>query len=552
MSLDRKYDLIAKAIDANKRKFIERLREAVAIQSVSAEPEHRQDVIKMLDWKLESLGAITENVPLGKQTLPNGMTLTLPPGLFATLGNDPKKKTLLIYGHLDNGKLYGRGATDDKGPIMAWLNAIEMFHSTKVDIPVNIKFCLEGMEESGSLGLEEALNARKNTWLSDVDFTCISDNYWLGTSKPCITYGLRGVSYFSIEITGSNQDLHSGTYGGNVFEPLADLMWMLAQLTDLDGTILIDGIYDLVSKVTVEERKLYEAIDFDQDIMLERKEVIYLQEQCRRTIGAKKLSRSSKSELLMNIWRYPSLSIHGIEGAFDGQGAKTVIPAKVIGKFSIRLVPNMDGETVEKLVIKYLDKIWQQRNSPNSYRSYQNHTGRYWLTDFKHPHYQCGVRAIKRGIEGAFDGQGAKTVIPAKVIGKFSIRLVPNMDGETVEKLVIKYLDKIWQQRNSPNSYRSYQNHTGRYWLTDFKHPHYQCGVRAIKRVFGTTPDYTREGCSIPIALTFEELTGNNVMLLPIGAGDDMAHSQNEKINIRNYIEGTKMLAAYLLELGSI
>uniref|UniRef100_F1L670 Cytosolic non-specific dipeptidase n=1 Tax=Ascaris suum TaxID=6253 RepID=F1L670_ASCSU len=476
MSLDRKYDLIAKAIDANKRKFIERLREAVAIQSVSAESEHRQDVIKMLDWvnkKLESLGAITENVPLGKQTLPNGMTLTLPPGLFATLGNDPKKKTLLIYGHLDvqpakkedgwdsepfeliekNGKLYGRGATDDKGPIMAWLNAIEMFHSTKVDIPVNIKFCLEGMEESGSLGLEEALNARKNTWLSDVDFTCISDNYWLGTSKPCITYGLRGVSYFSIEITGSNQDLHSGTYGGNVYEPLADLMWMLAQLTDLDGTILIDGIYDLVSKVTVEERKLYEAIDFDQ-------------EQYRRTIGAKKLSRSSKSELLMNIWRYPSLSIHGIEGAFDGQGAKTVIPAKVIGKFSIRLVPNMDGETVEKLVIKYLDKIWQQRNSPNSYRSYQNHTGRYWLTDFKHPHYQCGVRAIKR--------------------------------------------------------------------------------------VFGTTPDYTREGCSIPITLTFEELTGNNVMLLPIGAGDDMAHSQNEKINIRNYIEGTKMLAAYLLELGSI
>uniref|UniRef100_A0A914ZNE4 Peptidase M20 dimerisation domain-containing protein n=3 Tax=Parascaris univalens TaxID=6257 RepID=A0A914ZNE4_PARUN len=476
MSLDRKFDLIAKAIDANKAKFIERLREAVAIRSVSAEPEHRDDVIEMLDWvnkKLESLGAKTEKVSLGKQTLPNGMILTLPPVLFATLGDAPTKKTLLVYGHLDvqpakkedgwdsepfeliekNGQLCGRGATDDKGPIMAWLNAIEMFQSTKVDIPVNIKFCFEGMEESGSLGLEEALNARKNTWLSDVDFTCISDNYWLGTSKPCITYGLRGVSYFSIEIIGSNQDLHSGTYGGNVYEPLADVVWMLAQLTDLDGTILIDGIYDLVSKVTVEERKLYEAIDFDQ-------------EQYRRTIGAKKLSRSSKSELLMNIWRYPSLSIHGIEGAFDGQGAKTVIPAKVIGKFSIRLVPNMDGETVEKLVIGYLDKIWQKRNSPNSYRAYQNHTGRYWLTDFKHPHYQCGARAIKR--------------------------------------------------------------------------------------VFDTIPDYTREGCSIPITLTFEELTGNNVMLLPIGGGDDMAHSQNEKINIRNYIEGTKMLAAYLLELGSL
>ncbi|KHN71653.1 Cytosolic non-specific dipeptidase, partial [Toxocara canis] len=100
--------------------------------------------------------------------------------------------------------------------------------------------------------------------------------------------------------------------------------------------------------------------------------------------------------------------------------------------------------------------------------------------------------------------------------------------------------------------FRAFSNHSGRYWLTDFKHPHYQCGVKAIKRVYGVEPDYTREGGSIPITITFEELTGNNVMLLPMGAGDDMAHSQNEKINVTNYIAGTKMLAAYLLELGTI
>ncbi|VDM28632.1 unnamed protein product [Toxocara canis] len=261
------------------------------------------------------------------------------------------------------------------------------------------------------------------------------------------------MSYFSIEVSACKQDLHSGGFGGSIYEPLADVMWMLAQLADSDGTILIDGIHDLVAKVTVEERKLYDSIDFDQEAF-------------KRTIGAKKLSRSSKSEILMNLWRYPSLSIHGVEGAFDGQGPKTIIPAKVTGKFSLRLVPNMDGETVEKLVLSYLDRLWEKRGSPNAYRAYQNYTGRYWLTDFKHPHYQCGARAIKR--------------------------------------------------------------------------------------VFGVAPDYTREGCSIPITLTFEELTGKNVMLLPIGAGDDMAHSQNEKLNVKNYIMGTKMLAAYLLELGSL
>uniref|UniRef100_A0A914ZHT1 Peptidase M20 dimerisation domain-containing protein n=2 Tax=Parascaris univalens TaxID=6257 RepID=A0A914ZHT1_PARUN len=476
MSIDRQYDTIARYIDANKGKFIERLRDAVAIPSVSADPTHRKDVVKMIDWakeKLESLGASTELIPLGRQKLPDGKLLDLPPLLYAILGNDPSKKTVLIYGHLDvqpankadgwntepfeltekNGKLYGRGSTDDKGPIMGWINAIEAFRGSKINIPVNIKFCFEGMEESGSVGLEEALKAHQKEWLSDVDFTCISDNYWLGPSKPCITYGLRGVCYYSIEVIGSKQDLHSGTFGGTVYEPLADVIWMMSQLTDIDGSILIDGINDLVAGVTVDERKLYDTIDFDQA-------------DYQASIGAKKLLRPSKPELLMNRWRYPSLSLHGIEGAFSGTGAKTVIPAKVIGKFSIRLVPNMETTKVDELVIEYLNKIWKQRGSPNEYRAFSNHSGRYWLSDYKHPHYQCGARATKR--------------------------------------------------------------------------------------VYGVEPDYVRDGGSIPITITFEELTGNNVMLLPMGAGDDMAHSQNEKMNVRNYIEGTKMLAAYLLELGGI
>lgn len=115
-----------------------------------------------------------------------------------------------------DGKLYGRGSTDDKGPVLDWINAIEAYQELKQDIPINLKFCFEGMEESGSEGLDDELARRKDTFLKDVDYVCISDNYWLGTEKPCITYGLRGICYFFIEVESSTKDLHSGVFGGSV------------------------------------------------------------------------------------------------------------------------------------------------------------------------------------------------------------------------------------------------------------------------------------------------------------------------------------------------
>lgn len=116
-----------------------------------------------------------------------------------------------------DGKLYGRGSTDDKGPVLDWINAIEAYQELNQDIPINLKFCFEGMEESGSEGLDEELARRKDTFLKGVDYVCISDNYWLGTSKPCITYGLRGICYFFIEVESSTKDLHSGVFGGSVY-----------------------------------------------------------------------------------------------------------------------------------------------------------------------------------------------------------------------------------------------------------------------------------------------------------------------------------------------
>ncbi|EYB84956.1 hypothetical protein Y032_0306g1975 [Ancylostoma ceylanicum] len=464
---------VFKDIDASYEKYKSILAEAVAIESVSGDPTRRPQTIKMVNWvkeRLEKLGVRCTLQDLGKHTV-DGKELPLPPVLFGQLGDSKSKKTVLVYGHLDvqpaakvdgwetepfvlterDGKLFGRGSTDDKGPVLCWLHAIEMLQKHKIDIPVNIKFCFEAMEESGSLGLAELLEKNKNAFLAGVDFVCISDSYWLGTTKPCLTHGLRGLATFKIEVTGIQQDLHSGVYGGVVHEPLQDLIWIMAQLTSVENRILIPGIYDDVAPMSKEEHQLYEKIDFNVA-------------EFRDSVGAKKLPTEDKKTLLIRRWREPCLSLHGIEGAFSGAGEKTVIPSKVIGKFSIRLVPNMKPEKVNKIVIDYLNELWKKRGSPNT----------------------------------------------------FNPRL----------------------------------GHDALPWVADTNEANFKAGARAVKQVHGVEPDLIREGCSIPITLTFQDLTGKSVLLLPLGAADDMAHSQNEKFNKSNYVQGVKILLSYLLELG--
>lgn len=353
-----------------------------------------------------------------------------------------------------DGKLFGRGSTDDKGPVICWLHAIEGFQALGIEVPVNIKFVLEGMEESGSEGLDDLLFARKDDFLSDVDYVCISDNYWLGKEKPCITYGLRGICYFGLEVECATKDLHSGVFGGTVHEAMADLIYLLDQLIDKDGRILVPNLYKEVAPLLPNENDIYKKISFNVD-------------HYRSDLGVTRLMhKEDKTQLLMHRWRYPSLSIHGIEGAFYEPGQKTVIPRKVTGKFSIRIVPDQDPSLIEKYVCDYLNEKWSGRGSPNKMKVYMAHGGKPWTED--------------------------------------------------------------------PN------------------HPHYVAASKATQHVYKVEPDMTREGGSIPVTLTLQEATGKNVVLLPVGAADDGAHSQNEKIDIRNYIEGTKLLGAYLYEVSKL
>lgn len=140
-----------------------------------------------------------------------------------------------------------------------------------------MQFVFEGMEESGSEGLDELLWAKKDTFLKDVDYVCISDNYWLGTKKPCITYGLRGICYFHLEVTCATKDLHSGTFGGTVHEAMTDLVYLMNTLVDANGHILVDNLYDSVTELSEAELATYQDIDFDVD-------------EFRATVGTKQLA----------------------------------------------------------------------------------------------------------------------------------------------------------------------------------------------------------------------------------------------------------------------
>ncbi|XP_073646920.1 beta-Ala-His dipeptidase isoform X1 [Tursiops truncatus] len=465
-------------IDLHQDEFVQTLKEWVAVESDSVQPvlRLRRELLRMTDLaadRLRNLGAHVDLVDAGFQQLPDGQSLPIPPIILAALGNDPKKPTVCFYGHLDvqparredgwvtdphtltevDGKLYGRGTTDNKGPVLAWINAVSTFRALDEDLPVNVKFVIEGMEEAGSLALEELVQKEKAGFFSSVDYIVISDNLWVSRRTPALTWGTRGNSYFMVEVKCRDQDFHSGTFGGILNEPMADLVALLGSLVDSSGRILIPGIYDHVAPVTEEEKRTYEAIDLDL-------------EEYRNSSQVKKFLFDTKEELLMHLWRYPSLSIHGIEGAFHEPGAKTVIPGRVIGKFSIRLVPHMNMSVVEKQVKQHLDYIFSKRNSSN------------------------------------------------QMTVSMTLGLHP--------------------------------------WVANIRDNQYLAAKRAIKTVFGTEPDMIRDGSTIPIARIFQDTIQKSVMMLPLGAVDDGEHSQKEKINRWNYIEGSKLFAAFFLEMAKL
>ncbi|KAJ7584980.1 hypothetical protein C8J56DRAFT_139703 [Mycena floridula] len=352
----------------------------VAIPSVSSSPSHREDCRQAAIWLkkcLSQLGAQSSLLPTGENTNPL---------VFATFsGTDgtSRKPRVLFYGHYDvisapregwnsdpfavagkNGYLYGRGVTDNKGPIMAVaFAAAGLLHSRALD--VDLVFLIEGEEECGSAGFENAVRKHKEM-IGHVDAILVSNSTWIAEEPPCITYGLRGVVHCALEISNNLPDLHSGIDGGGVAEPMLDMVALLATLTDSNRHVKIPGFYDSVRPQTDAEKELYQRLG--------------------------SLTQQSASSL-SSRWREPSLTVHNIE--ISGPKNATVIPGTVKAQVSLRIVPDQDLQTIIDSLTKYLNTSFQQLNSPNQLKLIVEHTADWWLGDFDDPWFQCLESAVR-------------------------------------------------------------------------------------------------------------------------------------------------------------
>lgn len=341
-------------ISKEKNRILEELFSLIRIPSVSAH-QHRQPEIAQcaLRWKELLLQAGADSAEV--------MATQGNPVVFAEKKTDPSKPTVLVYGHYDvmpaeplelwttpafepeirDGKIYARGADDDKGQSFMHLKAFEYLVASD-QLPCNVKFLIEGEEEIGSVHLEAFCQANKE--LLKCDTVLVSDTSMLGADTPSITTGLRGLAYWQLEVTAANRDLHSGIFGGAVANPINELAKIVAQLTDSEGKITIPGFYDNVQEVSDEERALIAQIPFDE-------------ENYKQNLGIKEVFGEKGYSTLERTGIRPTLDLCGIWGGYTGEGSKTVLPSKAFAKLSARLVPDQKHEVIMALVAAHLQKI---------------------------------------------------------------------------------------------------------------------------------------------------------------------------------------------------
>src|SRR6187401_2658745 len=397
-------------INVHRDRYVDELKQFLAIPSISALPEHAGDVRRAAEWTADALRAAgMENVRL--------MDTPGNPIVYGEWLNAPGKPTILFYGHYDvqpvdplnlwtsppfeatvrDGELYARGAVDDKGQVFMHIKAIEAFMKQAGSLPVNIKFFIEGEEEVGSVHLDDFVRDHKQDLSADV--VVVSDTPMFDRGVPSITYGLRGLSYFQIDLRGTKSDLHSGAFGGAVANPAIVLSQILAQMKDRGGRIKIPGFYDDVRPLSDEERKAWESLPFN-----ERK--------YKKDLGAPKLFGESGYTTLERVWARPTFEVNGILSGFTGEGAKTVIPAVAMAKVSMRLVPNQDPDKIAQLFEDYVKKVAPKTVEVKVTRM---HGGKPWMTEFDNKFVQAAGRAIKAGFgqEPVFNREGGSIPVVA-------------------------------------------------------------------------------------------------------------------------------------------
>jgi acetylornithine deacetylase/succinyl-diaminopimelate desuccinylase-like protein len=379
-------------IHANRDRFIAELKDYLAIPSISALPEHQDDVRKCAEWTADEMRRIgLQNVRL--------METPGHPIVYGDWLGSPGAPTILFYGHYDvqpvdpvelwesppfeatirDGEIYARGAADDKGQVFMHLKAIEAYLDKTGKLPINIRLVLEGEEEVGSVNLDNFIRANKA--LLQADVVVISDSAMFDRGVPSICYALRGLVYFQIDLRGTTSDLHSGVFGGAVANPAMVLAQVLAQIKDKSGRIKIPGFYDDVLPLSDEERAAWQSLPFNE-------------KKYRKDLGAPKLAGEPGYSVLERVWARPTFEVNGLLSGFTGDGAKTVIPAVAMAKVSMRLVPNQDPDRISDLFEAYLKKIAPKTVELTLTRM---HGGKPWLASYDSAYVRAAGRAIEQG-----------------------------------------------------------------------------------------------------------------------------------------------------------
>lgn len=418
-------------IEANRDRFLNELLELLRIPSVSADPKYAADVKRTAQVLADGMKAMGLD----------GVEICPTPGhpiVYAEKIIDPTLPTVLIYGHYDvqpadpldlwhsppfepvikDGKIYARGACDDKGQMYMHVKAAEIMMNT-TGLPCNIKFMIEGEEEVGSVNLEPWVKANRQRLKSDV--VLISDTSIIANDVPSINVGLRGLSYLEVEVTGPNRDLHSGVYGGAVANPINVLCKMLASLHDENGRITIPGYYNDVDEVSLAERAEMAKAPFDLD-------------EYKRDLDIADVQGEAGYSSLERATIRPTFDINGIWGGYTGEGAKTVLPSKAYAKISFRLVPHQDTNKVMKMVEDHLISI-----APKSVKLKvsPHHGGPPYVTPTNFVAYEAASKAMEEtfGKKPIPTRSGGSIPIPAmfeKELGVRSVLLGFGLDSDAI------------------------------------------------------------------------------------------------------------------------
>ncbi len=429
--------------EANKERFLNEMLDLLRIPSISAKSEYKNDMQRCAEAVKDSLlaaGADKAEV----------MATDGHPVVYGEKIIDPAKPTVLVYGHYDvqpveplelwhndpfdptikDGKVFARGSADDKGQFYMHVKALETLVKTNT-MTTNIKFLIEGEEEVGSPNLGKFVAANKELLKADV--ILISDSSLLSMENPSLDTGVRGLSYIEIEVTGANRDLHSGTYGGAVGNPITILAKMIASCHDENNHITIPGFYDDVVVASEEERALINKAPYDE-------------QEYKDELGVKELWGEKGYSTYERTGIRPTLEVNGIWGGYTGEGAKTVLPSKAYAKVSARLVPNQSSEKITEKLLNYFRTI-----APASVevKAELHHGGEPYMTPIDSKGYQAASKAL----ETTF----GKTPIPVR--GGGSIPICSLLEKELGIKIVFMGFGLDNDNLHSPNEKYNIENY---------------------------------------------------------------------------------------------